>query len=172
MPVSGGEEMPETKPLVLYYSRTGRTEKLARLIADDMDTEIMRVDPVRRYPQGYIPAFSRVVAERIEKRSTPCNMPVPDMTGFDPVFIGFPVWMGDMPQFFMNFIEKCDLYKKTVIPFSTSFSGGMGKALKSLERIAPDASVVLPFEDGSLKGGDYRKWRRDIRRLIRKLEDA
>ena len=161
----------DLKPIVLYYSRTGRTEKLARLIAKDMQTEIIRVDCERSYSRRFGTSVSRVLMERMKKKHPTYITPVPDLTGFDPVFIGFPVWANDMPEFFADFLSQCRLKGKTVIPFATFGATGIGGALKTVSRVTPGAKVVLPFEDGTLRGGDYRKWRHCVRKLIWDLDD-
>ncbi len=154
------------KPIVLYYSRSGRTEKLAQLIATDMHGEIIRITPQKEYRGSLRKAVSRVLRDRMKKKNNHPVTPAPDLRDFDPVFIGFPIWMKDMPDFVAEFISGCDLGGKTVIPFATFWMSGIGGALKTMERVCPEAKIVKPFEDGVFRGGDYRKWRHSVRMMI------
>jgi len=162
-------EYEGVKPIVLYYSRSGHTEKLAQLIATDMHGEIIRITPEKEY-RGSRATFSRVMKDRLKKKHRQAVTPVPDLKGFDPVFIGFPIWAKDMPDFVADFISKCDLKGKTVIPFATFGFSGIRGAEKTLERVCEGARIVMPFEDGTFRGGDYRKWRHDVRMMIWNME--
>ena len=159
------------KPIVLYYSRTGHTEKLAQLITADMHGEIIRITPEReREFRSMSKALKRVVGGRIHKTARRSITPVPDLSYFDPVFIGFPIWAGDMPDFVADFLSRCRLKGKTVIPFATFGMTGMKNALKTLPRVCEGANIVMPFEDGTFRGSDYRKWRHEVRMMMWKME--
>lgn len=157
------------KPIILYYSRSGHTEKLAQLIASDMHGEIIRITPEKEY-RGFRASVIRVMKERMRKKHPSYITPVPDLKDFDPVFVGFPVWAKDMPHFVAEFLSKCDLSGKTVIPFATFGFSGIRAAEKTLEKVTKGAKIVLPFEDGMIRGGDYRKWRHDVRMMIWNME--
>ncbi len=154
------------KPIILYYSRTGHTEKLAQLIASDMHGEIIRITPEKEYRGSSRRILSRVMRDRMRKKHRRSVTPVPDLREFDPVFVGFPVWMKDMPDFVADFLSRCDFRGKTVIPFVTFWISGARGPLKTLERVCGGAKIEKPFEDGTFRGMDYRKWRHAVRMMI------
>ena len=159
------------KPIVLYYSRTGHTEKLAQLITADLHGEIIRITPEKeREYRSFRSALRKVAGNRWHKEMKKSITPIPDLTRFDPVFIGFPIWAKDMPDFVADFVSHCDLKGKTVIPFATFGVTGIRGAMKTLSRICEGANIVMPFEDGTFRGGDYRKWRHEVRMMMWKME--
>ena len=165
-----GQEWSHTlKPIVFYYSRSGRTEKLAHLAAKEMRAEIMRIEPEYAYG-SFSSSISRVIKERVRREHPRSSTPIPDLSRFDPIFVGYPVWANDLPEFIGDFLSRCDLEGKTVIPFATFAVSGMEKSLASVTAACKGAQILYPFEDGMLRGGDYRKWRLNVRRYIWNME--
>ncbi|MDO5397289.1 MAG: flavodoxin [bacterium] len=135
--VNDGAELPEITPvpeadktLVVYYSATGTTERVANYIANAADADIFELEPVDPYTSAdlnYSNSQSRVVREHdnpelqdIELVSTS----VPNWDEYDTVFIGYPIWWHSASWVVYNFVKDNDFTGKTVIPFSTSASSG------------------------------------------------
>ena len=122
---------PETgKTLVVYFSASGTTERVANYIKNAADADIFELEPVNPYTSAdlnYGNSSSRVVREHnnpdlqdIELASTT----VPDWSSYDTVFIGYPIWWHSASWVAYNFVKDNDFTGKTVIPFSTSASSG------------------------------------------------
>lgn len=62
------------------------------------------------------------------------------MSGYDTVFLGYPIWWGEAPNILRTFLEETDLSGKTVIPFCTSSSSGLGSSAETLQAFAPNAN--------------------------------
>lgn len=115
------------KPIVIYYSRSGNTQRIAEKIQSDMNCDIVKVEPKEAYG-NYIISCLRVTKEK--RRQTPPGFitKIPNLTAYDVVFLGYPIWAQDVPVFVQEFIKKCDVQGKIVVPFATyGMSGSTGR---------------------------------------------
>ncbi len=118
------------KTLVVYYSATGSTERVANYIAAAANADIFELEPSQPYTSAdlnYSNDSSRVVREHDnpELQDTPLvSTTVPNWSEYDTVFIGYPIWWHSASWVVYNFVKDNDFTGKTVIPFSTSGSSG------------------------------------------------
>ena len=148
-------------PIILYYSRSGKTEKLARRISDDLKCEMLIVEPEKAYG-NYLSAVIRVIREKSKQPPPGFITGIPDLASYDVVFLGFPIWASDMPVFFAEFVNQCDLQGKTIIPFATFGRTDISCAANTLARICKGAEIKLPFNYGMSKKDDYNNWIGDL----------
>ena len=118
------------KTLVAYFSVSGQTAKLAKTIADVTGGDLFEIAPETPYTAhdlDWNDKASRSTIEMKDPKSRPAIAGrVEDMTQYDTVFIGFPIWWYQAPRIIETFLESYDLSGKTVIPFATSGGSGMG----------------------------------------------
>ena len=151
--------------IIIYYSRSGNTARLAQRLSSDLgDIPTIKIEPEKSYG-NYIMACLRVMRETVAKVTPKFVTPIPDLSGYDTVFVGFPMWMQDVPELVQEFIRRCDLGGKTVIPFATYGASGIGWAKKTLAALFADAQLKLPFDSGVFKKGDYDKWLSELKKL-------
>lgn len=130
------------KTLVVYYSATGNTETAANYIADAADADLFELEPVEPYSDAdlnWTDDDSRVSREHEneDERDVPLvSATVENWSDYDTVFIGYPIWWGIAAWPVNEFIETNDFTGKTVIPFATSASSGMGESGQLLEEMA------------------------------------
>ena len=128
--------------LIAYYSATGNTEEVANVIADATGGDLFELEPVEPYTDddlNWTDDNSRVSQEHEDESlrdvelvsSTPENW-----DSYDTVFIGYPIWWGIAAWPVDSFVESNDFTGKTVIPFATSASSGMGESGQLLEEMA------------------------------------
>ncbi len=123
-----------SKILVVYYSATGSTKAVAETIADTTGTDLFEITPVDPYTSddlNWTNDNSRVSVEHNDesKRDVPLTKTTPDnWADYDTVFIGYPIWWGIAAWPVNNFVEGNDFTGKTVIPFCTSSSSGLGQS--------------------------------------------
>lgn len=151
--------------LVVYYSASGNTENVANIIADTMDADLFELEPVEPYSDDdldWTNDDSRVTkeheneAERVVKL---VSATVDNWSSYDTVFIGYPIWWGIAAWPVNEFIKTNDFTGKTVIPFSTSASSGMGESGELLEEMAGtgDWQEGQRFSSGASQE-DVRDW--------------
>ena len=129
------ETQPETgKTLVVYYSASGNTELVAKDIAEAAGADLFEIVPAELYTSddlNWTNPDSRVSREHDDEslRDVPLTtIEVPDWDSYDTVFIGYPIWWGIAAWPVDTFVKNNDFTGKTVIPFATSSSSGMGQS--------------------------------------------
>lgn len=129
------ETQPETgKTLVVYYSASGNSERVAKDIAEAAGANLFEIVPTEVYTSedlNWTNSDSRVSREHDDEslRDVPLTTTeVPDWDSYDTVFIGYPIWWGIAAWPVDTFVKNNDFTGKTVIPFATSSSSGMGQS--------------------------------------------
>ena len=129
------ETQPETgKTLVIYYSASGNTARGAKDIAEAAGADLFEIVPTEVYTSedlNWTNPDSRVSREHDDEslRDVPLTTTeVPDWDSYDTVFIGYPIWWGIAAWPVDTFVKNNDFTSKTVIPFATSSSSGMGQS--------------------------------------------
>ena len=135
-------ETTNGKTLVVYYSATGYTESVATYIADATGGELFRLEPVEEYSSAdldWTDRNSRVSREHDnpdERMMDLVASTVPDWESYETIFIGYPIWWGIAAWPVDRFIADNDFTGKTVIPFCTSSSSGLGESGELLKEAA------------------------------------
>ena len=122
--------------LVVYFSCTSNTQRVAEHIADILDADIYEIVPEEPYTNEDLdtndPA-SRSSLEQNDDAARPAiSGAVENIEAYDVVFLGYPVWWGEAPKILDTFLESYDFSGKTVIPFCTSGSSGLGSSATNM----------------------------------------
>lgn len=142
---SGPEaEASGTKVLIAYFSATGTTKGVAEHIASGLNADLYEIVPENPYTDAdlnYNDSSSRTTMEMNDSSARPAiSSSVEHMEQYDTVFLGYPIWWGDAPRIISTFLESYDFSGKTVVPFCTSSSSGIGTSVSRLEQLAGGAS--------------------------------
>lgn len=130
------------KTLVVYYSASGNTEAVAGYIAQAANADTLELVPVEPYSDedlDWTTDGSRVNQEHDDESLRNIELvetTAPDWDSYDTVFIGYPIWWGIAAWPVNGFIEANDFTGKTVIPFCTSASSGLGESGELLAEAA------------------------------------
>ena len=130
------------KTLVVYYSATGNTEAVANYIADATGGDLFELEPIEPYTDedlNYNDENSRVSQEYADESLRDVELVSTTVEGFDEyenIFVGYPIWWQVAAWPVNQFIENNDFTGKTVIPFCTSASSGIGDSGTLLEKMA------------------------------------
>lgn len=160
------ETQPETgKTLVVYYSASGNTERVAKDIAEAAGADLFEIVPAELYTSddlNWTNPDSRVSREHDDEslRDVPLTTTeVPDWDSYDSVFIGYPIWWGIAAWPVDTFVKNNDFTGKTVIPFATSSSSGMGQSGSLLADMAGTGEWQegQRFSSG-VSGDDVQSW--------------
>jgi flavodoxin len=130
--------------LVAYFSATNNTRPLAEYIAEAAGAELYEITPAVPYTSAdlnYNDSSTRATVEQNDASARPAiSGSVENMADYDVVFIGYPIWWGQAPRIISTFLESYDLSGKTIIPFCTSGSSGIGSSATNLHSLAPNAN--------------------------------
>ena len=157
------------KVLVAYFSATGSTKAVAEAIADELNADLFELTPVTPYTSGdlnWTVDGSRVNREHDDESLRDVALTtteVPDWDSYDTVFIGYPIWWGIAAWPVNNFVKDNDFTGKTVIPFATSSSSGMGQSGTLLADMAGtgDWQEGQRFSSG-VSAADVQAWVNDL----------
>ena len=139
------ETKEASKVLVLYYSLTSNTKTLAQEIATGLNADIEEIALVEPYDTAFQATIDRCKADR-EKGILPEIKPLKsNVTDYDWIFIGYPIWFGTYAPPIASLLEKVDLSDKWVVPFCTFGSGGLESSLKDLAEKQPNAKIMTSY---------------------------
>ena len=138
--------IPAEDAAVVYFSATGNTEEVARELGEMLNTEVFEIVPVNPYNSedlNYRDSSSRAYQEDRNTSARPAIEAYDTaIDSYDTLFIGFPIWFGDMPKVMYTFFDNFEAVGKTLIPFCTSGSSGIQGAVRTLRTLEPDANVL------------------------------
>ena len=148
--------------LVTYFSASGVTAKVAKKLADAAGADLFELRPERPYTKAdldWMDKNSRSTVEMQDRNCRPAIADDPDVSGYDVIFVGFPVWWYREPSIIDTFMERTDLTGKTVVPFCTSGGSGLGSSAQNMQALAVGAKVA----DGkrfssSVSTEELKKW--------------
>ena len=132
--------------LVAYFSASGKTASLAQKLADEAGADIFEIRPAVPYTNedlNWMNKQSRSSVEMSDKSSRPAIADTSvDISKYDTIYIGFPVWWYIAPTIINTFLESADFSGKKIILFATSGGSGFGKAVDNLKVSAPNAHIT------------------------------
>ena len=152
-----------SKKLVAYFSASGVTAKVAQTLAEAIGADIFEIAPKVPYTEADLNWMDEKARSTIEMKN-PSSRPEieskrDNMREYDTIFVGFPIWWYVAPTIINTFLESYDLTGKTIIPFATSGTSGMGK---TNERLAPSCKGAKLLEgkrfDSCASGKELAAW--------------
>lgn len=153
------------KRLVTYFSAsTGKvTERVAKTLADAIGADLFEIKPVEPYTEAdinWMNPLSRCNKEKMGKKDVPVKGKVENMTDYDLLLIGFPIWYGEAPNVVNTFVKGYDLSGKKIALFATSGGSGIEKSVKKLAPYISDTAEIVDAElfDGSVGAEELKAW--------------
>ena len=135
-----------TQTLIVYFSATGRTASIADALSSTMEADVFEINPVVAYTNedlNWNNDQSRSSLEMNDPSSRPeIRNHVEDMSKYDTVFIGFPIWWYREPSIIDTFIDSYDFTNKKVLLFCTSGGSGIEGAVSNVKKMIPEAISV------------------------------
>lgn len=149
----GNTSLDNNKVLVLYFSQSGNTQKLAKLISDRVGGDFVRIETVQTYPDTYeeLADFAK------EGRDNDVHPELKDLNinldDYDTIFIGYPIWWYQMPMPMYTLFDTYDFGGKTIVPFNTHEGSKDGGTYEDIQELEPNATVLegLPIRGGDME---------------------
>ena len=125
----------KSKVLVLYFSATGNTEKIAKYIKNATNSDIVEIIPKDEYTSEDLDYNKdcRANKEQNDENARPEIKNTINVKNYDTIFLGYPIWWGTNPKIILTLLDTYDLSGKTVIPFCTSGGSGIEKSESDLK---------------------------------------
>lgn len=155
----GTTTLDSDKVLVVYFSQSGNTQKLAKLISDRVGGDFVRIETIQTYPTEYNELADFAKKERdnnIKPKLKDLGINIDD---YDTIFIGYPIWWYQMPMPMYTFFDTYDFSGKTIVPFNTHEGSGDGGTYEDIKELEPNAIVLegLPIRGGDMKDDQSSK---------------
>ena len=174
------EETP-AHVLVVYFSHAGEnynvgvieegnTAKMGKIIAEQMGADVFELVPVVPYPEDYDSCLDVATEEQRTDARPEYEGEIENWDQYDTVFIGYPIWWGEIPNIVYTFMEAYDFTGKTVIPFNTHEGSGQAHSQHDIEGLLTSASVLKGLavrgskaqNDADGTGTDVANWLKSI----------
>lgn len=121
---------------IVYFSATGNTEQVAQYIQEETNGTLIEIVPQEEYTDNdlnYGNEDSRTSREQNSNDARPAIANDIDVSSYDVIYLGYPIWWGDVPKIILTFLDEVDLSGKTVIPFCTSGGSGIESSMETLK---------------------------------------
>ena len=139
---SCGQKKEPQKVLVVYYSQTGNTEKVAQVIAQSLNADVEAILPVVPYDGDFGQTIERGKKE-LEEGNFPEIGPLAlNPQDYDVIFLGYPVWFGTYAPPVETYLRSVDLSGKKIVPFCTFGSGGLDSSTRDIVAKEPESEVL------------------------------
>ena len=138
-------EVSSDEAAVIYFSATGNTERVAAELSVMLDISLIEIEPAVPYTSedlDYTDSNSRSTLESNDDSARPEILPLEEVGNYETVFIGFPIWNGDMPKVIYTFFDTYDFAGKTIIPFCTSGGSGISRAERNIAALEENAEIL------------------------------
>lgn len=141
------------KKLVAYFSASGTTAAVARILAEAAEADLYEIKPQAPYTRADLNWQDKKSRSSVEMNDKSFRPPLADrdahIEDYDTIFLGFPIWWYTAPTIINTFLESYDFSGKTIILFATSGGSGFGKTAADLKVSAKGAVI----RDGKLLNG-------------------
>ncbi|WP_058738374.1 flavodoxin [Methanobrevibacter millerae] len=143
----------DSKILVVYFSRTGEnynvgnvevgnTAMVASYIKDYLKADSFEIIPVNKYPDKYQECLDQTTKEKNENARPEIQNKITNFDQYDTIFVGYPIWWGNLPMIMHTFFESYDFNGKKVIPFNTHEGSGDAGTYSTVQKDLPKANVT------------------------------
>ena len=150
------------KTLIAYFSASGTTATVAKTMADAVGADLFEILPEQPYTAADLDWTNKQSRSTLEMRDPTCRPAMankPDVSGYEVVLVGFPVWWYREPSIVDTFLESADFSGKILVPFCTSGGSSLGDTAKNFQSLAPGAKVYNGKRFSSSAGADeLKRW--------------
>ena len=143
------------KSLIVYFSRAdenyfggsmkyinkGNTEVIAEYVKEFTNADIFKVEPLNAYPTNYMECIEEA-KERTKNHNAPIKENIPDITNYDTIYVGSPIYWGGMPEELFTALKGLNFAGKTIRPFVTHEGSGLSGVPRQLMEICVGAEVL------------------------------
>ena len=147
----------QARSAVVYFSRAGEnyevgyveegnTAIVAHMIAGKIVSDVFEIIPLEAYPESYDACKERAEREKESNARPGYEDAFAELDRFDTVYLGYPIWLGDLPMVVHSFLESRSWAGKTIAPFCTHGDSGLGSTVDFIRKTCPDATVLDGLE--------------------------
>lgn len=139
---TGVDAVSGSSVLVSGGAVLGNMEYMAGIIQRETGADSYRIVEENAYPKVHQPLLDRAQQEQRNNDRPRISGDLPDLSGYDVIYLGYPNWWGDLPMILYAFLDNADLSGKTVIPFCVHGGSGFSGTIRTLRQLEPEAEVL------------------------------
>ena len=144
--ISFSQPTEPSKILIIYFSRTGNTEKFVNYINEISENiSKFKIEPASPYPDDYNTVLNIAQEEQKSNARPEINNILNNVSDYDVILLGYPIWYSHIPNIIITQLEKLDLNGKTIYPFNTHGGSGTGSSINEIKSYATNANVMDGF---------------------------
>ena len=155
------------KTLIVYYSYTDDTRKLANMIHEKVGGDILEIQPLELYHDDYNAAYAQGRKEVEERIKPQLNNNFKDISEYGTIYLGSPIWFGTIAPPVASFLYGQSLGGKTIIPFCTYDGLGAGQSIEEIAHLSPNARVTEGF---AVKRTEVEKSREALAKWLKRID--
>lgn len=164
---NNSEDNNNGKVAVVYFSATNTTKIVAGYIKNATNGDIFEIVPEEKYTSSdlnYENNNSRANKEQNDSSARPKISNNINVDSYDIIYLGYPIWWGDVPKIILTFLDSHDLSGKTVIPFCTSHSSGISESLSTLKNYNKNINWIDGKRFDSSSQSEINDWVQSVNR--------
>ena len=147
----------EGKTLIVYFTQSGNTEKVAKIIEQEIDADLIKLETVKTYKSDYNDLLDEAQEEKSSNARPELKTKL-NIDNYDTIIIGMPIWWGDMPMPIYTFLDNYDLSGKKVAAFVTHGGSGLCNVPNKIKSEEPNAIITEGLAiSGSSAGNSQSK---------------
>lgn len=148
--------------LVAYFSWSGNTRGIARLLHQKIGGELVEIEPATPYSEDYNTCLEQAKRDQERAARPELKTHIADMPRYDVVFLGYPNWWATIPMPIASFLEQYDFSGKTIVPFVSHGGGRLGQSVTDIAKLCPSSKIMealsVRYSGGSSLSGDMDDW--------------
>lgn len=151
-----------SRTLVAYFSASGVTRRISEELAGVLHAQLHEIVPETAYTAADLDWTNRQSRSTVEMQDPNCRPAIKDakldMSGYDTIFVGFPIWWGREPSVVDTFLEAYDFSGKKVVPFCTSGGSEMGETAQRIRELTGADVDAGKRMGGTVSVNDLQIW--------------
>lgn len=132
----------DRKVLIVYFSHTGNTRTIAGYIHDMAESDIVELETEEPYTDDYDTLLAQIRQEVADEYCPPLTTHIDNISSYDIIFVGYPIWVETAAPPVRTFLTSCDLSDKTIVPFCTSGTSSAEASYSLVRTLCPHSTVL------------------------------
>ncbi len=159
---SGLAEAAPKNTLIAYFSWSGNTRGIARLLHRKVGGDLVEIEPVTAYSEDYNTCLDQAKRDQERAARPELKTHIDDMARYEVVFLGYPNWWATIPMPVATFLEQYDFSGKTIVPFVSHGGGRLGQSVTDIAKLCPSSKILealsVRYSGGSSLSDDMDAW--------------
>ena len=156
-------QIDSSKVIIISFSKSGNTQIISDYINKSTKITLYNIKPKNSYPSSYDETLKIAENEQNTNARPEIDNPLTDISNYDIILLGYPLWYGHLPNIVVTQLELLDLENKEIYPFNTHGSSGISNSVNDIKKYASDANVHNGFP---IKGSDAKSGNSNVKTQV------